>query len=105
MPEFDVCREWAKQRGLNLESEEDICKSKELKEAVLEDLRSMMKPNGLVGFECVDNIYLDQEPFSTENGVLTATLKLRRNEAKLKYLAVIKELYGGAILQGENSHT
>ena len=47
-------------------------------------------------------IHLESELFSPENGILTPTLKLRRHDAKKKYINQIREMYGGAVLQGED---
>lgn len=47
----------------------------------------------LKGFEMPKAIYLESEPFSLDNGLLTATFKLKRNEAKAKYLEIFNRLY------------
>ena len=41
----------------------------------------------------VKNIVLDAEVWSVENNLLTPTFKLKRNEAKKKYLAQIDAMY------------
>lgn len=38
-------------------------------------------------------IHLEPTPFTPENGVLTPTLKLKRNEAREMYKQVIGDLY------------
>lgn len=47
----------------------------------------------LKGFEIPRAFYLEKELFTLENGLLTATFKLKRNEAIKKYSEVIKDLY------------
>lgn len=49
----------------------------------------------LRGFEQVAAITLVAEPFSVENGLLTPTFKLKRAEAKKKYMGHVEEMYKG----------
>ena len=46
----------------------------------------------LYGFEQVKAIHLDYKPFE-ESELLSSTFKLKRYEAKIYYLDVIKKLY------------
>lgn len=39
-------------------------------------------------------MYLESEPFSLQNNLLTPTQKLKRMEARERYQAIIAELYG-----------
>ena len=47
----------------------------------------------LQGFEMVKKVALEPEVWSVENGILTPTFKLKRNEAKKKYLSQIDAMY------------
>jgi long-chain acyl-CoA synthetase len=47
----------------------------------------------LRGFEYVKIIHLESELFSLENGMLTPTMKLKRNEGKIKYEKEIAGMY------------
>ena len=47
----------------------------------------------LKGFEIPKAFHLEKEPFSLENGLLTATFKLKRNEAVKKYQTVVDGMY------------
>ena len=50
------------------------------------------------GYERVKAFALIDEPFSTDNGLLTPTLKVRRSEVLKRYLPVLDSLYAGAAL-------
>ena len=47
----------------------------------------------LQGFEVVKKVSLEAEAWSTENNLLTPTFKLKRNEAKKKYIGQIDAMY------------
>jgi long-chain acyl-CoA synthetase len=53
---------------------------------------------GLAEFERPKRVWLVQEPFSQEDGLLTPTLKLRRKEIAARFEGPIAALYeeGGA---------
>lgn len=70
-----------------------ICRSEKLKEVVIEDLKRLGKLNGLQGFEIPKAIHLTEELFSFENGLLTPTFKLKRQQARDKYEKEIERMY------------
>lgn len=47
----------------------------------------------LHGFEKVKAIYLEPEPFSVENDMLTPTFKLKRPQCKARYETHIRDMY------------
>ena len=47
----------------------------------------------LSSLEKPKDIYLTKEPFGIENGLLTATMKLKRNEATKAYKTQIDQMY------------
>eukprot|EP00965_Chrysotila_dentata_P126080 4167383-Pleurochrysis_carterae.AAC.3 len=47
----------------------------------------------LAGFEYVRRVTLTAEPWSTDNGLLTPTFKLKRNDAKIRFMADIEKMY------------
>lgn len=59
------------------------------------------KEQGLNSLEIPQKIHLTSTVFTAENDILTPTFKLKRNDAKRYFLKEIKEMYGGAKLQGE----
>jgi len=66
---------------------------KELKKALIKVLDKHCRDNDLKGFECLRNIVLETEPFSTENNLLTPVFKLKRNVAIKKYRKAIDQMY------------
>ncbi len=51
--------------------------------------------SGFPGYANVHRVLLSREPWSVENGLLTPTLKLKRNEVARQFAAQIKQLYDG----------
>ncbi|XP_047463768.1 long-chain-fatty-acid--CoA ligase 6 isoform X1 [Mugil cephalus] len=92
VPDAEVMPEWAKKKGI-LGTYKDLCKNTELKKAILEDLVRLGKASGLHSFEQVKNIYIHNDLFSIENGLLTPTLKAKRPELKEFFKAKIDQLY------------
>ena len=71
----------------------EICKSDKLKSIIMADLTKLGRANGLLGFEIPKSIHLSDEEFSTENGLLTPTFKLKRQQARDKYEKEIERMY------------
>jgi long-chain acyl-CoA synthetase len=65
----------------------------ELKGEILKDLEKLGRENEFKGFEIIKKVYLTDEMFTIENDLLTPTMKLKRHEAKKRYLTEIKNLY------------
>uniref|UniRef100_A0A8C6UPY7 Long-chain-fatty-acid--CoA ligase n=1 Tax=Neogobius melanostomus TaxID=47308 RepID=A0A8C6UPY7_9GOBI len=65
----------------------------EVKEAILKDMVRLGKEAGLKSFEQVQTIHIHTEQFSIENGLLTPTMKAKRNELRQKFRDQIDELY------------
>eukprot|EP01027_Heterolobosea_sp_BB2_P006323 GEZU01009573.1.p1 GENE.GEZU01009573.1~~GEZU01009573.1.p1 ORF type:complete len:873 (-),score=348.59 GEZU01009573.1:206-2824(-) len=82
---------------LNLATEADdinaICKKKEVRDAVLNELTATGKAAKLNGFEMVKSVWLDTDPFTVENDLLTPSMKLRRPNFKKKYQEAIDTMY------------
>ncbi|TKS72761.1 Long-chain-fatty-acid--CoA ligase 1 [Collichthys lucidus] len=67
----------------------------EVKAAIFEDMQRLGKEGGLKSFEQVKAIRIHTEMFSIENGLLTPTLKAKRNEMGKYFRSQIDELYAG----------
>ncbi|XP_052402441.1 long-chain-fatty-acid--CoA ligase 1 isoform X2 [Carassius gibelio] len=92
VPDPDSLPGWAKKRGIE-GSYIEMCKSKELKNAILEDMIRLGKEAGLKSFEQVRDIVLHMEMFSVQNGLLTPTLKAKRAELRNHFRQQIDQLY------------
>ncbi|XP_067249379.1 long-chain-fatty-acid--CoA ligase 1b [Chanodichthys erythropterus] len=92
VPDPDYLPGWAKKRGIG-GSYEELCKNKEVKKAILEDIVKLGKESGLKSFEQVKDIALHTEMFSIQNGLLTPTLKAKRADLRNYFRNQIDELY------------
>uniref|UniRef100_A0A8C3BYT9 Long-chain-fatty-acid--CoA ligase n=1 Tax=Cairina moschata TaxID=8855 RepID=A0A8C3BYT9_CAIMO len=92
VPDPETLRKWAKKRGLE-GSYEELCKNKDVKKHILEDMLRIGKESGLKSFEQVKDIIMHTEMFSIENGLLTPTLKAKRPELRKYFQSQIDELY------------
>jgi len=64
-----------------------------IKELILKDLIEIGKSMQLSSFEQVRDIRLYSEVFSIENGLLTSTLKIKRNACKNFFSQFIEDMY------------
>ncbi|XP_027693198.1 long-chain-fatty-acid--CoA ligase 1 isoform X2 [Vombatus ursinus] len=92
VPDVEILAPWAKKKGFS-GSHADLCKNKDVKKAILEDMVRLGKEAGLKPFEQVKGIALHLELFSVENGLLTPTLKTRRSDLRKYFRSQIDELY------------
>ncbi|OBZ75952.1 Long chain acyl-CoA synthetase 7, peroxisomal [Grifola frondosa] len=72
---------------------ERAVKDPEVYSAVMAELGKQAKKNKLKGFEMIKRIHLTLEPFTTENGCLTPTMKIRRKETYGKFKPELDALY------------
>uniref|UniRef100_A0A665UJV5 Arachidonate--CoA ligase n=1 Tax=Echeneis naucrates TaxID=173247 RepID=A0A665UJV5_ECHNA len=94
VPNSDSLSGWAK-TTLGLEgSYQELC-GKEVKAAILDDMQRLGKERGLKSFEQVKAIYISTQMFTIENGLLTPTLKAKRNEMRKHFRPQIEEMYAG----------
>ena len=93
-PNFARLEEWAGENGVSFSSRGDLVanpKVQSLYEGVVEE-----QNQNLARFEKLKRVILVPDEFTTENGVLTPTLKLRRRVIEERYKKQIDELYAQA---------
>uniref|UniRef100_H2RXV4 Long-chain-fatty-acid--CoA ligase n=1 Tax=Takifugu rubripes TaxID=31033 RepID=H2RXV4_TAKRU len=95
VPDPDFLCGWAKMT-LGLQgSYEELCSKEKVKAAILEDMIRLGMEGGLKTFEQVKAIFIHPELFSVENGLLTPTLKAKRNELRQIFRPQLDQLYAG----------
>ncbi|XP_036105438.1 long-chain-fatty-acid--CoA ligase 1 isoform X6 [Molossus molossus] len=92
VPDVETLGRWAQKRGVD-GSFEELCRNKDVKKAILEDMVRLGKEAGLKPFEQVKGIALHSELFSVDNGLLTPTMKAKRPELRNYFRSQIDELY------------
>jgi len=78
-----------------------LVKTAEFNNLLLEEFKKNAKTCGFFGFEIPKKVHVSLEAFSVENNILTPTFKMKRYEGKKFYIKEIREMYGGAKLQGD----
>lgn len=92
IPDAETLPSWARKRGFE-GSFDELCRNKDVKKAILEDMVRIGKDSGLKPFEQVKGIALHPELFSIDNGLLTPTMKAKRPELRNYFRSQIDELY------------
>ncbi|XP_030649657.1 long-chain-fatty-acid--CoA ligase 6 isoform X1 [Chanos chanos] len=92
VPDPEVLPSWAQKKGFE-GCYKDLCKNMELKKAIMEDMVRLGKASGLHSFEQVKDIYIHDEMFSIQNGLLTPTLKSKRPELREFFKEEIDQMY------------
>uniref|UniRef100_A0A0N5APK7 Long-chain-fatty-acid--CoA ligase n=1 Tax=Syphacia muris TaxID=451379 RepID=A0A0N5APK7_9BILA len=95
VPEEEVVVKWFRNSFPEKENTtyKDILKTDEANKYVLTEMQQIGKENKLNSIEQVKAIYLESEPFSIENNLLTPTLKSKRPQLRDYYKAQIKAIY------------
>ena len=89
------CKQWAKTNGLANESLSSLTKNEKLKKEILKDFEGIAKQAGKKGFEQIKNVVLIEEEWTPENGMLTNSMKLKRQDINKRWMKDIDRLYSG----------
>ena len=95
VPDEEPVRAWAKGNDNRLSDMpfDALCKSDTLKATILAEIKKLSKEGNLNSLEVVKAIHLEPELFSVENGLLTPTFKMKRQQLKQKYEREIEQMY------------
>jgi len=97
-PYFPVLEDWARANQVAFSSRDELvahAKVRALYEGIVADLN-----RNLARYEQLKKVILIAEEFSTENGVLTASMKLRRRVVEERYRGRIDGMYAEAEASG-----
>ncbi|KAH9400419.1 hypothetical protein TYRP_001984, partial [Tyrophagus putrescentiae] len=92
VPDQVVLEIWCRNNNINGTFSE-MCRNKDVKKMLLKELHCLGQRDGLKSFEQVKDIHIDAELFTVENGLLTPTMKSRREEIYKHFKRQIDQLY------------
>ncbi len=91
IPDMEALKKWASAQGISAESDDKLLENAKVKEHMQAEVD---KASGeFKGFERVKRITMIAEDFTTQNGMLTPSLKLKRRVAWQKYGPQVEALY------------
>jgi long-chain acyl-CoA synthetase len=94
VPEEDYLVHYAKTvLGKTTDDLSELAKDPQVKRAVLDSLKEVGRAAGFKSIEIVQNVGIVPERWTTENGMLTAAQKLKRQDIIKKYKDEIEKLY------------
>lgn len=91
VPNMPLLKKYAATAGLNYQTEEQLCEMPEVKAFFTERIDTLQQD--LAHYEKIKRFILLAKPFTIENGILTNTLKVRRNVVYELYAERINTLY------------
>ena len=71
----------------------DLPENKIMEKEIAKDCDKVGREHGLKGFEIPKKIRIISEGFTPQNNLMTATLKLKLTDIRVKYLDTLKKLY------------
>ena len=91
VPDFETVQKWAQQQGIADTSPEALVRNEDLKKKILEEINTVGQD--FKSYERPKRVLLLTEEFSSENDMLTPSLKLKRRNVLANYEKQIEELY------------
>jgi len=101
-PAFALLEQWARDHEVSFSSRPELVASPEV-QALYEGIAEECNRK-LARFERLKKVILVAEEFSSENGTLTASMKLRRRAVEERYHRQIDEMYARAEAAGPVEH-
>ena len=91
VPNFDALKSWTEENALSGKSKDELLTEPKVRALLEGEIRKYGEP--FKGFEEVKDFVLIGDDFSTENGMLTPSLKLKRRKVLEVHGAVLELLY------------
>ncbi|XP_066336452.1 long chain acyl-CoA synthetase 8-like [Miscanthus floridulus] len=93
VPAHQALEKWAQNSGINYKGFEKLCQNDQAIKEVQQSLSKAAKVARLEKFEVPAKIVLLPEPWTPESGLVTAALKLKREQIKTKFKDDLDKLY------------
>lgn len=93
VPSHQVIENWARSTGIEYKDYSDLCQKNEAVNEVQQSLLKAGKSAKLAKFEIPAKIKLLVDPWTPESGLVTAALKLKREQLKTKFKVELQKLY------------
>ncbi|KAH7283970.1 hypothetical protein KP509_34G033300 [Ceratopteris richardii] len=93
VPSEQALKGFAHAKGIQFESFDDLCNRDEAMKEVLQSLHKIGKTAHLQNFELPAKVKLLSQPWTPESGLVTAALKLKRENLRKKFDEDLKKLY------------
>ncbi|KAF8663626.1 hypothetical protein HU200_055348 [Digitaria exilis] len=93
VPAHQALEKWAQNSGINYKEFEELCQNDQAIKEVQQSLSKAGKTARLEKFEIPAKIVLLPEPWTPESGLVTAALKLKREQIKTKFKDDLNKLY------------
>jgi len=84
---------WAEQNGVDHSDYDKLCANPKAMEAVKQSLHATATKERMKTFEKPSGVFLTSDEWSVESGLVTAAMKLKRNEVQQKYKEQINKLF------------
>ncbi|XP_037440716.1 long chain acyl-CoA synthetase 8-like [Triticum dicoccoides] len=93
VPPHQALEKWAQNSGISYKDIEELCHNDQAIKEVQQSLSKAAKAARLEKFEIPAKIILLPEPWTPESGLVTAALKLKREQLKAKFKDDLNKLY------------
>lgn len=93
VPVHQALEKWAQNSGINYQNIEELCHNDQAIKEVQQSLSKAAKSARLEKFEVPAKVILLSEPWTPESGLVTAALKLKREQLKTKFKDDLNKLY------------
>jgi long-chain acyl-CoA synthetase len=95
VPRAEALAPWARERGLPVEPLGELLRQGAVRRLFRDEIARWSAE--FKRFERIEGFDLLEEPFTTDNGLLTPTLKVKRAKVEDRYAGRIAELYADAV--------